>query len=127
VQNFNMIGPILTSLGCIEEFWENGSQGPEKEDFQKMKKLFRGIHPMYKCAKFQYDWTIFDFSRLHQSFWGKWVPRGQKGRFSKKRKIFCEFIIQSTSESNFIMIERIVTSLGFSKVLDKTHTHIVRL
>jgi len=41
VPNFNMIGPFLTSLGCPDVFGKNRSQGPKKEDFQKMKKKTR--------------------------------------------------------------------------------------
>jgi len=36
VPNFNMIRPILTSLGCPKILEKNGSQGPKKRDFQKI-------------------------------------------------------------------------------------------
>jgi len=31
-----------------------------------MKHSLLDIHAIYKFAKFQYDWAIFDFSRLPQ-------------------------------------------------------------
>jgi len=63
-----MIGPFLTSQGCPEVLGKNGSQGPKKEYFQKMKKFSLGIHPIHKCVKFQHDWDIVDFHRLPQRF-----------------------------------------------------------
>jgi len=50
------------------------------------KGLSRGIHPIYRFAKFQHDWTIFYFSRLPQGFREKLDPRAQKERFLKNEK-----------------------------------------
>jgi len=50
-----------------------------------MEKMSSGIHPMYKCLKFQHDRTIFKFSREIQIFTAKRVLRRvQKWRFWKK-------------------------------------------
>jgi len=44
-------GSFINYLGHPEVFGKNGSEGPEKEDFQKMKKIPAGIHPIHKCLK----------------------------------------------------------------------------
>jgi len=99
VPNFKIIGPCLTSLGSfLDNFVPKGSQRPKNEDFEKMKKIPPGIHPIYKCAKFQHDWVMFNFSRLPQSF--NFVPKGSQGPknedFEKMKKIPLG-ITQSTS------------------------------
>jgi len=49
-----------------------------------MKKPSPGVHTIYKCAKFQHDFAIFEFSRLTQIFR---VKRGPKNEDLKKVKI----------------------------------------
>ena len=47
---------------------KNSSPGPKNQNFRKMKKTPPDIHPRNKCAKFQPNRTIFEVSRLPQSF-----------------------------------------------------------
>jgi len=47
VPNFNFIGSFFTYLGCPEFFGKNGFQEHKKGDFQKMKNIPPGIHPIY--------------------------------------------------------------------------------
>ena len=73
---------------------KNLSPGPKNQNFWKMKKIPPDIHPRTKCAKFQPNPTIFEVSRLPQSFSAKislfWlkklVPRPQKSKFLKNEK-----------------------------------------
>jgi len=50
-----------------------------------MKKDSSGIHPIYKCAKFQQDCAIFEFSRVTQIFRAK-SPTGSKMKAYKKKE-----------------------------------------
>jgi len=62
------------------------------EGFQKIKLKPPDIHPIYKCAKFQHDWAIFDFSRLLWSFREKRLPRYQKRSTEVENKTLNDFI-----------------------------------
>ena len=44
-----------------------GSPGSPNQNFQKMNKVSSGIHPNYKCAKFQTEFTIYGFPRVLQN------------------------------------------------------------
>ena len=44
------------------------SPGPKNQNFQKVRNVLPGFHPRNKCAKFQPNRTIFEVSRLPQSF-----------------------------------------------------------
>ena len=64
--------PFMPTLEGCKDFWsiqgpKTESPGPKNQDFQKMKKRPPGIHPCYKCARFQTDLTIYAFNRAPQS------------------------------------------------------------
>jgi len=49
-----MIRPFLTSLGCPKVLRQKKILKILKK-WKKIKKIPPGIHPIYKCAKFQHD------------------------------------------------------------------------
>jgi len=42
-----MIRPFLTSVRCLKGLGQKGSQEPNDEDLEKMKKASLGISPIY--------------------------------------------------------------------------------
>jgi len=57
-----MIRPFLTSVRCLKGLGQKGSQEPNDEDLEKMKKASLGISLQF--AKFEHDCAIFDFFRV---------------------------------------------------------------
>ena len=106
-----------------------GKIGPKwsiNKKFQKVKNIPPGIHPNYKCAKFQEDLTRFRFPSLPWRFWSiwaKWVPEAQKWNFSKIKK-YLQVLTQTTSVSNFNKIWSFLGFLGCPKVLEHNDRHL---
>ena len=61
------------------------SPGPKNQNFQKIKKLL-GIHPYFKCAKFQTDLTIYGFPRALRMFSVNLGSPGPKNKNFQKMK-----------------------------------------
>ena len=68
VPNFSQIRPFLKSPDCQPRFGEKLVPRPQKSKFSKSEKTPLDIHPRNKCIKFQQNPTIFEVSRLPQSF-----------------------------------------------------------
>ena len=88
--------------------------------FSKNEKTSLGIHPRNKCAKFQPNWTIFDVSRLPQSFslvLAKSSFPGPKMKIFEKWKKDLQGFIQWASVQIFSQIRPFLKFLGCPKVL----------
>ena len=73
---------FLVHFGSRTEF-----PGPRIKISKNEKKTPPGIHPSFKCTKFQTDFTTYTFPRAFQRFFGPFsvqdrVPRAQKSKFS---------------------------------------------
>ena len=90
----------------------------------KNEKNYPSYPPKIKCAKFKPNPTIFEVSRLPQSFslvFAKNSSPGPKNQIFQKMKKHPQIFIQGTSVQNFSKIGPFFKSLGGPKVFGHTH------